>query len=143
LEDQTREEYLARKTFQETDPPEHSSIRRKVNPQFAVRPIADYEATIRTLAADIVKTAKATREFDAVDIIAKQLPMMMLGRILGLPDKDLNWLVDRGDALIGNSDPDFTDTVIDKVDSSAYRMMPFRRRARVQEFFLLVNSCWK
>jgi len=58
--------------------------------------------------------------------------MMMLGRILGLPDEDLPWLVEKGDALIGNSDPDFTSTVIDKMDTSAYRMMPFRSPAGVE-----------
>lgn len=132
LEDQSREEYLARRTFQETDTPEHAVIRRKVNPPFAVRPIAEYESVVRTLATDMVEKAKSEKEFDAVDAIAKQLPMMMLGRILGLPDEDLHWLVEKGDALIGNSDPDFTENVIDKVDSSAYRMMPFRSPAGVE-----------
>jgi len=132
LEDQSYEEYLARRTFQETDAPEHVETRRKVNPQFAVRPIAEYESMIRSLAAGIVEDAFRKKEFDAVDIIAKQLPMMMLGRILGLPDEDLEWLVEKGDALIGNSDPDFTSTVIDKMDTSAYRMMPFRSPAGVE-----------
>ena len=55
--------------------------------------------------------------------------MLMLGQILGLPRDDLDWLVEKGDALIGNSDPDFTDFVIDKIDSDAYRFMPFRSPA--------------
>ena len=55
--------------------------------------------------------------------------MLMLGRILGLPDADLEWLVEKGDALIGNTDPDFTDHVVDKMDSDAYRFMPFRSPA--------------
>jgi len=132
LEDQSYEEYLARRTFQETDSPEHTFIRRKVNPPFAVRPIAEYESVIRGLAGDMIDKAKSKKEFDAVEDIAKQLPMMMLGLILGLPTEDLNWLVEKGDALIGNSDPDFTDNVIDKVDSSAYSMMPFRSPAGVE-----------
>lgn len=132
LEDQTHEEYMARRTFQETDPPLHSKTRRKVNPRFSVKPIAAFEPVIRTLAADMVDKAVRQKEFDAVDAIAKQLPMMMLGRILGLPDEDLNWLVEKGDALIGNSDPEFTSTVIDKMDTSAYRMMPFRSPAGVE-----------
>ena len=64
--------------------------------------------------------------------IAKELPMMMLGRILGVQDSDLAWLVEKGDALIGNSDPDFTEHVIDKVDTEAYRLMPFRSPAGKQ-----------
>ena len=131
IEDQSREEYLARRTFQETDPPEHSKTRRKVNPAFAKPVVAGFEETIRTLAVDIVEQAVSQGTFDAVDAIAKQLPMMMLGRILGVPDDDLDWLVEKGDALIGNSDPDFTQHVIDKMDTDAYRLMPFRSPAGV------------
>ncbi len=87
---------------------------------------------IRALAAEIVDDALSQDEFDAVEVLAKRLPMMMLGRILGVPDADLPWLVEKGDALIGNSDPDFTDTVIDKMDTQAYRFMPFRSPAGVE-----------
>lgn len=132
IEDQTHDEYLARRTFQETDPPEHSQTRRKVNPVFAKPIVAGFEELIRSLAIDIVDNAVAKREFDAVDAIAKQLPMLMLGRILGVPDDDLNWLVEKGDALIGNTDPDFTQHVVDKMDTSAYRFMPFRSPAGVE-----------
>ncbi|MEL7098354.1 MAG: cytochrome P450 [Pseudomonadota bacterium] len=132
LEDQSYEEYLARRTFQETDAPEHTSTRRVVNPAFAKPVVAKLAPLIDDLASDIVSQALADIEFDGVERIAKRLPMLMLGRILGVPDEDLDWLVGRGDALIGNTDPDFTDTVIDKVDTDAYRMMPFRSPAGVE-----------
>ena len=132
IEDQSEEEYLARRTFQETDPPEHTQTRRKVNPAFAKPVVAGFEDLIKSLAAEIVSKAVAKGEFDAVDAIAKQLPMLMLGRILGVPDEDLNWLVEKGDALIGNTDPDFTQHVVDKIDTDAYRLMPFRSPAGVE-----------
>jgi len=132
LEDQSHEEYMARRTFQETDAPEHTSTRRTVNPNFAKPVVSKFETLIRELASGIVDEALKSTEFDAVEKIAKQLPMLMLGRILGVPDEDLNWLVEKGDALIGNTDPDFTDHVVDKIDSSAYRMMPFRSPAGVE-----------
>lgn len=134
IEDQSREEYLARRTFQETDPPEHTETRRTVNPAFAKPVVAQFAPLIRELARDIVADALTEPEFDGVEKIAKRLPMLMLGRILGVPEDDLDWLVNRGDALIGNTDPDFTDTVIDKVDTDAYRMMPFRSPAGVELF---------
>ena len=132
IEDQSYEEYLARRTFQETDAPEHTQTRVKVNPNFSKRTMDAFEPLIRELATDIVGKALLNEEFDAVEAIAKQLPMMMLGRILGVPDDDLEWLVEKGDALIGNTDPDFTDHVFDKIDTSAYRMMPFRSPAGVE-----------
>ena len=48
---------------------------------------------------------------DATKEIAAQLPMRMLGVILGIPEKDSAWLVEKGDALISNTDPEFTDFV--------------------------------
>jgi len=132
VEDQSYEEYMARRTFQETDMPEHSGTRRRVNPIFAKPVVAKFEAVIRNLASNIVEKAIKKSEFDAVEDIAKQLPMMMLGRILGVQDSDLDWLVEKGDALIGNSDPDFTQHVVDQVDTEAYRFMPFRSPAGKQ-----------
>jgi len=129
IEDQSHEEYMARRTFQETDSPEHAVTRRKVNPSFSSKVMLGFESTIRELATNIVDSALQQSEFDAVEGIATQLPMLMLGRILGVPDEDLPWLVQKGDALIGNSDPDFTDHVIDKTDTSEYRLMPFRSPA--------------
>lgn len=132
VEDQTYEEYMARRTFQETDIPEHTGTRRRVNPKFAKPVVANFENVIRNLASTIIDNAISKLEFDAVEEIAKQLPMMMLGRILGVPDSDLDWLVEKGDALIGNTDPDFTQHVVDKVDTDAYRFMPFRSPAGKQ-----------
>ena len=131
IEDQSHEEYMARRTFQETDPPEHRLTRRFLNPAFSRPAITRYEELVRELASDIAEEAFARDEFDAVEALAKKLPMMMLGRILGVPDADLPFLVEKGDALIGNTDPDFTDTIVDKVDTEAYRFMPFRSPAGV------------
>ncbi|MDP5349232.1 MAG: cytochrome P450, partial [Paracoccaceae bacterium] len=114
MEDQTYEEYLARRTFQETDPPEHMQTRVKVARAFSKPVIAEYEQDIRDLCDEILDQALEAREFDATKAIARQLPMRMLGRILGTPEADLPWLVEKGDALIANTDPDFTDHVLDK-----------------------------
>lgn len=132
IEDQSHEEYMARRTFQETDPPEHRLTRKMLNPAFSKGAVASYEAMITELAVDIVDRAVALGEFDGVEQIAKQLPMLMLGRILGLPREDLDWLVSKGDALIGNTDPDFAQVLVDKVDTSEYRLMPFRSPAGVE-----------
>jgi cytochrome P450 len=129
MEDQTYEEYLARRTFQETDPPEHMQTRIKVAKAFSKPVIAGFEEDIRILCDDILDTALEKGTFDATKEIARQLPMRMLGRILGTPDEDLPWLVEKGDALIANTDPDFTDHVLDKMTTDEFRMMPFNSPA--------------
>ncbi len=129
MEDQTYEEYLARRTFQETDPPEHMKTRIKVAKAFSKPVIAEFETTVRALCVEILDEVLGKGEFDATKEIARQLPMRMLGRILGTPDKDLPWLVEKGDALIANTDPDFTKHVLDKMETDEFRMMPFNSPA--------------
>lgn len=132
MEDQTPEEYLARRTFQETDPPDHTRIRVLVAKAFSKPVVAQFESQIRSLCVSILDqafTAHESQAFDAIPHIARQLPMRMLGQIIGVPDSDLDWLVDKGDALMANTDPDFTEHVLDKADTEAFRLMPFRSPA--------------
>ena len=128
LEDQSYEEYLARRTFQETDPPEHTHMRMLVGKAFSRRVIAEYEKTIRELCDEILDQSLPLGEFDAVKEIARQLPMRMLGQIIGVPDEDLDWLVTKGDELIAASDPEYASPLA-MDDSDEYRLLPFRSPA--------------
>jgi hypothetical protein len=134
LEDMDLEETEARRTIMEMDPPAHSRYRRLVSRPFSPRAVADYEASVRELARQVLEEVRGEQAFDFVSRVARQLPMRMLGTLLGLPEHDLDWLVDRGDALIGNTDADFTDFVVDQVDTSAYRLLPFRSPVAVELF---------
>lgn len=134
MEDQSYEEYLARRTFQETDAPEHMETRMKVAKAFSKPVISQFEGVIRDLCGPILDEAFAKGTFDATKDIARQLPMRMLGRIVGLPDEDLPWLVEKGDTLIANTDPDFTEHVLDKMTTDEFRMMPFNSPAGAELF---------
>ena len=129
MEDQSYEEYLARRTFQETDPPEHMRMRIKLARAFSKNVILGFEDVIRELCIGILDKALQHDRFDATKKIARELPMMVLGRILGTPDEDLPWLVEKGDALIANTDPDFTVHVLDQMTTNEFRMMPFNSPA--------------
>lgn len=134
MEDQSEDEYEARKTFQETDPPEHTYFRMLLNEAFSRRQVANFEEQIRRITAELIDACLEKGEFDATREIARQLPMRMLGQILGVPEEDTVWLVEKGDALISNADPDYTDFVVDKVDTEEYRLLPFRSPAAVELF---------
>ncbi len=134
LEDMDPEETEARRTLMEMDAPEHTKLRRLVSRPFAPKSVAAYEDAVREIVVQILDSMKDEREFNFVQRVARELPMRMLGRLLGLPDDDLEWLVQRGDALIGNTDPDFTEFVVDQVDTSAYRLLPFRSPVSLELF---------
>jgi cytochrome P450 len=129
IEDQSPEEVIARRAFQETDGTEHMGTRIKVAKAFSKPVIAGFEAQIRELCVEILDEALPKGTFDATKLIARELPMRMLGRILGTPEEDLPWLVEKGDALIANTDPDFTDHVLDKMTTDEFRLMPFNSPA--------------
>lgn len=134
LEDMNPEETEARRTLMEMDAPEHTRLRRLVSRPFAPKSVAGYEEAVRELAIEVLESLRGQEEFNFVQRVARELPMRMLGRLLGLPNDDLEWLVQRGDALIGNTDPDFTDYVVDQVDTSAYRLLPFRSPVSLELF---------
>ncbi len=126
IENMDEEELAARKTMMEMDRPEHTTYRRLVQPPFLPRSVNTYEAMLRDLTKQVLGDVKGKTEFDFVTEIARQLPMRMLGKLLGVPDEDGPWLVEMGDALIGNTDPEFTDVPVGLVDTEDYRLMPFR-----------------
>ncbi len=134
LEEMDAEENAARKTMMEMDPPEHTRYRRLVNQGFTRRTVESYEEPIRALAAEVVERALQNDEFDFVHDIAEELPMRMLGTLLGTADEDGRKLVAWGDALLGNTDPDFTDFPVDLVDTDEFRMVPFRSPAAIEIF---------
>ena len=134
LEEMDAEENAARKTMMEMDPPEHTRYRRLVNKGFTRRTVESYEEPIRALAAEVVERALQNDRFDFVHDIAEELPMRMLGKLLGTSDEHGRQLVAWGDALLGNTDPDFTDFPVDLVDTDEFRMVPFRSPAAIEIF---------
>ncbi|MDF1726772.1 MAG: cytochrome P450 [Sulfitobacter sp.] len=129
MEDQSPEEVIARRTFQEIDPPEHMKTRIKLARAFSKGVIEEFNQDIRELCVEILDEVLPEGEFDATKRIARVLPMRMLGRIIGTPDEDLPWLVEKGDALIANTDPEFTAHVLDQMTTDEFRMMPFNSPA--------------
>jgi cytochrome P450 len=126
LEDMDDDELAARRTMMELDPPEHTRYRRLVSRGFTPRVVDTYQAAIRALAVEVVEQALPQGRFDFVTAVAQELPMRMLGRMLGTSDEDGHQLVEWGDALLGNTDPDFTDHPVGLVDTDEFRLMPFR-----------------
>ncbi len=126
MEDMKSDEMQARKTMMEMDPPEHTNYRRMVQPPFALREVAAYETALRLIARAVIDDVRGQTQFDFVEMLARRLPTRMLGKLLGVPDEDGPWLVKKGDALIGNADPEFTDTPVGLTDTEKYRLMPFR-----------------
>jgi cytochrome P450 len=134
LEDLDEEQRAARQSMLETDPPRHTRLRGLVGPPFTPRAIKAYELVLRELTAAVLDRALPLREFDFIEEVAKQLPIRVLARLLGAPDEDNDRLIDWGDRMIGNTDPELADVLSDTPESDQYRMLPFRSPASLELF---------
>jgi cytochrome P450 len=134
LEDLDEEQRVARQSMLETDPPRHTRLRGLVGPPFTPRAVKAYELALRELTQDVLDRALPLGEFDFVEEIAKQLPIRVLARLLGAPEDDNDRLIDWGDRMIGNTDPELTDVLHDSPESDRYRMLPFRSPAALELF---------
>jgi cytochrome P450 len=132
LEEMAPDELAARQSMMETDPPRHTRLRKIVSPLFTPRAVKEYEGYCRELARDILDKALAEREFDFVEEISRQLPIRVLARILGVPYEDTDRLIEWGDRMIGNADPEYADLVVGRDDTSQYRLLPFRSPAAAE-----------
>ncbi|HEY1324008.1 MAG TPA: cytochrome P450 [Streptosporangiaceae bacterium] len=126
FEEPTDEDMAARRTIIDTDPPEHTKLRKIVSGSFTQRAVAVYQHFVTGLTEEVLDNALQADEFDFVDAVAKEVPIRVLARIMGLPATDLDLFIDLGDRLIANTDPDITDVVWGRDDTDAYRRYPFR-----------------
>lgn len=134
LEDLDDEMMVARRSMLETDPPRHTRLRGLVGPPFTPRAVKAYELALRELTREILDRALPLGEFDFVEEIAKELPIRVLARLLGTPESDTDRLIDWGDRMIANTDPDYADVLHDSPESEAYRLVPFRSPAALELF---------
>jgi cytochrome P450 len=126
FEEPTDEDMAARRTIIDTDPPEHTKLRKIVSGSFTQRAVAVYQHFVTALTNEVLDHALTSDEFDFVDAVAKEVPIRVLARIMGLPATDLDLFIDLGDRLIANTDPGITDVVWGRDDTDAYRRYPFR-----------------
>jgi len=126
FEEPTDEDMAARRTIIDMDPPAHTKLRKIVSGQFSQRAIAVYQHFIAGLTEQVLDDCPASGELEFVDAVAKQVPIRVLARIMGLPHDDLDLFIELGDRLIANTDPEITDVVWGRDDTDAYRRYPFR-----------------
>lgn len=134
IEEMDVDELEARRSMMEHDPPEHTRLRRLVQPGFSPKVVATYEEAFRRLVNQVLDKILPLGSFDFVTEIARELPIRMMCRLLGVPEDDASDLVAWGDQMISNADPEYTPVVVDRMDTEEYRLLPFRSPAALEVF---------
>jgi cytochrome P450 len=80
------------------DGKQHTRLRRLISAGFTPRMIGKLDQQCRAWAARLIDDALALGEFDFVREVAYKLPMHMIADIVGIPERDRDWLF----SIVGN-----------------------------------------
>ncbi|MDC2994446.1 cytochrome P450 [Gammaproteobacteria bacterium] len=72
------------------DPPDHSRIRRLVQYGFTNRYITSLEPEIKKIVEDCLDKVHNQDSFDLIEDLAKPLPAIVIAKMMGLPNEDLD-----------------------------------------------------
>ncbi len=89
-------------SFLEMNPPDHTRLRRLVQPAFSPKQMAEYRPLIERRVAELLDRAEAAGRFDLVSALAAPLPVSVITQLLGIPDADADRFARYG-ALIGGA----------------------------------------
>ncbi|MYV97445.1 cytochrome P450 [Streptomyces sp. SID3343] len=134
LEEVDDSQIAVRRSMLETDGLRHTALRKLLHKQFTPRAIADYGTFLRGLTATTLDNALAKGTFDFVREVSADFPINVLARMLDVPDEDTEKLIDWGNRIIGNTDPDYADVLLESAESEQYRDLPFRSPASLEVF---------
>src|SRR5436305_11722878 len=112
------------------DPPRHDELRAIINRRFTPRAVKVWEGQVRTVARQVIDQALPHREFDFVEVIASEIPMQVFAEILGVPQSRRREIIEIGDRLLGNADPEYAHDAGDE----AHRHLPFSSPAALEMF---------
>ncbi|MGH2893238.1 MAG: cytochrome P450, partial [Solirubrobacteraceae bacterium] len=96
----------ARRNFLEFDPPKHGRYRRLISTSFTPGAVARYEEWLRGLVSHLLDRLPYGETFDLVEELAAPIPIRVLAHMLGLPEEQLPRLIELGDRLLVDTDPE-------------------------------------
>lgn len=100
---------MAQRAMLNMDPPEHSSLRRIVSRVFTPRVVSGMADSIAEHADRVVDSLGNGGEFDLVERVSAEMPLLVLTQILGIPPSDRHLLYDWTNRMVGMDDPNAGD----------------------------------
>lgn len=132
LEDLEPEHVESRKSMIDMDPPRHDVLRGLINRRFTPRAVQVWSDQVRRVTNEVIDAAFAQGpEFDFVREISCEVPMQVFAEILGVPQSERREIIEIGDRLLGNADPEFASDV---PDDDSHRHLPFSSPAALEMF---------
>ncbi|MGW0805157.1 cytochrome P450 [Nonomuraea sp. NPDC002799] len=103
------------------DDPRHARLRRIVSRAFTPKMIKQFEADVDAAATDIVDDLLAKGPgCDFVTEVAARLPLKIICDMMGIPERDYQFVFERSNTILGGFDPEYTG---DDVSQLAERLL--------------------
>jgi hypothetical protein len=102
LDDEPRDADRIDMSLLSINPPDHTRLRRLVQPAFSPKIVAGYASRIEATVGGLLDTAAAAGEFDLISGFAAALPIAVITDLLGIPDADAAYFARIG-AIIGSA----------------------------------------
>ena len=118
----------ARASMIDMDPPEHTRLRRLVNPGFIPKQVKTYADIVRVRAGALLDDMLADGGGDWVEKVSKPIPIGIICDMLGVPETDRELMIEMTDYLVAG-------TSAAPLDPTAYgnttplRLLPFNSPA--------------
>ena len=125
IEDLPEDVLAARRNFLEFDPPKHKKYRGLLAADFTPAAVRRYETWLRGLVTHLLDQALPHGELDLVEELAAPIPIRVLGHILGVPEEVLPRLIELGDRLLVDTEPDFVGDLAFGGRADEHRYKPF------------------
>jgi cytochrome P450 len=134
LEEPPEEFQDLRRSILESDGSRHQALRKLLARDFSVGQLRRYEDFLRGLARTSIEDALAKQDIDFVDAIAADFPINVLARLLDVPDDMIPQLIEWGNAIVGFSDPELSDVLVDSEEAQKWKHLPFRSPVSLEIF---------
>ena len=92
------------------DPPIHNIHRNLLSRMFTPRKVLALEPQIREFTARCLDPIVGTGKFDFVNDLGEQMPMRVIGMLLGIPEEDQRRVTDHGEATLASEHVDLLAT---------------------------------
>lgn len=89
-------------SFLGMNPPDHTRLRRLVQPAFSPKTLPIYRSRIESTVGELLERAAANEHFDLVSAFAAPLPITVITDLLGIPDADTEQFARYG-AIVGSA----------------------------------------
>ncbi len=89
------------------DAPEHTRLRQAVTEVFTPATVHALTASIKAHSEAVVARAREKGEFDIVQDLAAELPLLVLTDLLGVPREDRSKMFEWSNNLVGFDDPEY------------------------------------